>query len=306
MILHTDAETNAPLQERVKKACEFFTDKMSASMHMVMTGITVETDNKEIRKAISEALARVKQETAIKLACLNSIRSGFQVRKYLEAKARAAIDTPPARIPAIKSLEDTSGVIQHPALYTRLKAWRDHMAREMNLPHYMILPQSTMGTLTNFLPQSLPALKQVKGMGKKKSEKFGDGILTIITTYCQEKNIEQPVEIYIEKVTPTKVKVDSKLVSFNLFKTGKTILQIAEERNMAMSTIEGHLAHYIGTGDIPILEFVSHDISTLIASHFEGKGDYHMGTVKAALGDQVSWSEIRFVMKHLEFKRKPR
>jgi hypothetical protein len=29
-----------------------------------------------------------------------------------------------------------------------------------------------------------------------------------------------------------------------------------------------------------------------------------MGPVKSALGDQISWSELRFVMKHLEYLKK--
>jgi hypothetical protein len=298
---HPDAEDNAPLQERVKKGCEFFADKMTAAMNKVMTGIVIETDNKTVRKSVSEAMERIRQETVIKLACLNSVKSGFKVKEYLQEKARASLEITPVKTHAVRSVEDTSGVVQHPALYNRLKAWRDHKAREMNLPHYMILPLSTMATLTNFLPQSQVVLKQVKGMGKKKSEKYGNELLSMIADYCREKNIEPPVQNFEEKPTPKKVKADTNLASFNLFKSGKSVMQIADERNMAVSTIEGHLAHYIGTGDISINEFVSPDITALIASHFEGRGDYHMGPVKAALGDQVSWSEIRFVMKHIEY-----
>ena len=64
----------------------------------------------------------------------------------------------------------------------------------MELPHYMILPQKTMVTLANFMPQSLPALKLVKGMGKKKSEKFGEELLDIIISYCRKEKIEPPGE----------------------------------------------------------------------------------------------------------------
>jgi len=304
LALHTDAEANVMLQERVKKGCEFFADKLYAAMNEVMTGTVIETDNKTVRKSVAEAMERIRQETSVKSACLDAVKSGFKVKEYLEVKARAAIEIPPARTPAGKSVEDSSGVIQHPALYSRLKAWRDHEAREMNRPHYMILPQRTMATLTSFLPQSPAALKQVKGMGKKKSEKYGDELLAMITAYCREKNIAPPVQHDAEKVSPAKVKTDTKLTSFNLFQAGKSVNQIAEERNMAVATIEGHLAHYIGTGELSVNEFVSQDITALIASHFEGKGDHQMGPVKAALGEQVSWSEIRFVMKHLEYLRK--
>ena len=67
------------------------------------------------------------------------------------------------------------------------------------LPHYMILPQKTMVTLVNFVPQSLRALKQVKGMGTKKSEKYSEELLDIIISYCTKENIEPSDLILTDK-----------------------------------------------------------------------------------------------------------
>ena len=182
-----DAETNILLQERVKKACEFFSVKLEAAMKGILAGFSVETDNKTVRKSVSEALERIRKEGVTKLACLNAVRSGFTISKYLDAKAKSAIDIPSVKSHSAKSVEDTSGIIQYPALFLRLKEWRNIKAREMHLPHYMILPQKTMVTLANFVPQSLPALKMVKGMGVKKSEKFGEEILEIIIFILQKR-----------------------------------------------------------------------------------------------------------------------
>ena len=85
---------------------------------------------------------------------------------------------------------------------------------------------------------------------------------------------------------------------------GKTVSQIAEERNLTITTIEGHLAHYVGTGEIPINKFVSKELTDLIAAQFEGSVDLSLGPVKAELGEKASWSDIRFVMNHLMFLRK--
>jgi superfamily II DNA helicase RecQ len=56
-----------------------------------------------------------------------------------------------------------------------------------------------MVTLANFLPQSRRALKQVKGMGTRKSEKYGEELLNIIISYCQKESIEAPEIPVIEK-----------------------------------------------------------------------------------------------------------
>ena len=269
-----------------------------------MEETAVETDNKAVRKTITEALERIKHESFIKIACLNTVRSGFTVPAYLETKAKASIEVPAPKKRGQKVIGDSSDITEHPALYQKIKSWRDQKARAMNLPHYMILPQKTMATLSGFLPQTPDALKNVKGMGAKKTEKFGEELLSIITEFCRNNNIAPAVELYPAKAKTVKAKINTKGISFDLFKNGKSISEIADERNMAVSTIEGHLAYYVGTGELSVHEFVSPDIASLVAEHFRESGDLQLSPVKASLGDRVSWSEVRFVMKHLEHLRK--
>jgi uncharacterized protein YpbB len=185
-----------------------------------------------------------------------------------------------------------------------LREWRNQKARETSLPHYMILPQKTMVTLANLVPQTSRALRQVKGMGTKKAEKYGEELLDIIVSYCTEENIEAPEITIREKKREKKVKEETKKISYLLFREGKTIQQIAEERGLSVTTIEGHLAYYVGMGEIPVSEFVSQEVIDLIVGHFEGTDEFRIGPVKEALGDRVSWSEIRFVASHLVFLRK--
>ncbi len=299
-----DAESNVLLQERVKKACEYFSVKLEGAMKEILAGYSVDTDNKTIRRSVSEAVERVRKEGVTKSACLNAVISGFKIRKYLDARAKSVIDVPAARSQSAKPVDDASGVIQHPGLFRELKEWRNLKARELQLPHYMILPQKTMVTLANFMPRSMAALNLVKGMGKKKSEKFGEELLDIIISYCEKENIEPPVVTLPEKKIPKKIKEETRKISYNLFREGKTISQIAEERDLSITTVEGHLAYYVGSGEIPIIDLVSQEVTDLISGQFEGSDDLKMGPVKAALGDKVSWSDIRFVVNHLMFLRK--
>jgi tRNA uridine 5-carbamoylmethylation protein Kti12 len=300
----SDAEANLPLQERVKKAAVYFSDKLEAGLKEILAGFKVETDNKTVRKSVTEALERARMEGFTKLACLNAVRSGFETGRYLDARAKSAIEIPPVRTRNLKSVENTSGIVKNPALLNRLKEWRNKKAKETTLPHYMILPQKTMVTLADFVPQSLPALKKIKGMGSKKSEKYGEELLDIIITFCTKEKIEPPEMISAEKKKEKKLKEETKKISFGLFREGKTIEQIADERALSINTIEGHLAFYVKTGEIPIGKFVSPEITDLITGQFEGSIDLKMGPVKEALGDKVSWSDIRFVISHLNFLRK--
>jgi hypothetical protein len=299
-----DVESNALLQERVKKGAVYFSDKLEADLEEILTGFKVETDNSTVRKSVYEALERVRKEGVTKLACLNAARQGFDIAKYLDARAKSAIDIPSARSHRITSVEDTSGNIKYPALLNRLKKWRNNKAKETDLPHYMIMPQKTMVTLANFVPQSLPALKQIKGIGTKKSKQYGEELLEIIILYCTEENIEAPDLSLAENKKEKKLKEDTKKKSYDLFREGKTVTQIAEERNLSINTIEGHLAYYVGSGEIPVGKFVSQENINLIAGQIKGTDDYKIGPVKAVLGEKVSWSDIKFVINHLTFLRK--
>ena len=120
-----DAESNILLQERVKKAGEYFSVKLEAAMKEILDGYSVETDNKTVRKSVSEAMERVRKEGVTKLACLNAVRSGFEISKYLNAKSKSAVDIPAVKSHSAKSVDDTSGIIQHPALFRQLKEWRN-------------------------------------------------------------------------------------------------------------------------------------------------------------------------------------
>lgn len=298
-----DAESNIPLQDRVKKAAEYFIVKLEDSMRQIMAGFRFESDNKAVRKSLSDAVERLKNEGVTKLACLNSVRSGFSISKYLEARAKSAIEVPSVKTHSAKMEDDDSGIIQHPDLFKQLKSWRNEKAIALNLPHYMILPQKTMVSISNFLPQTHAALNLVKGMGKKKAAAFGEEVLEIIISYCRDKNIEPPHLIPANKKAPKKAREDTKKISYDLYMNGKSIAQIAEERGLINSTIENHLAHYVGTGEIPVFEMVSKEKVELISGYFDGSDDFIMGPVKESLGDKVSWSEIRFVINHLIYLR---
>jgi ATP-dependent DNA helicase RecQ len=61
-----------------------------------------------------------------------------------------------------------------------LKAWRSEVAREHNLPAYVIFHDSTLIALAELAPQSLAGLGGVSGMGSKKLQAYGEEVLRVI------------------------------------------------------------------------------------------------------------------------------
>ncbi|MEW6088177.1 MAG: HRDC domain-containing protein [bacterium] len=176
-------EENPDLQDRIKKAGIYFTEKINIIIFNILQNTGIETDNKSVQKLIREALKRLGGEVIIKLACFEACRGGFTIKDFLTAKAKAAMDKPEIK-PAGKAPDKhISSYTAHPKLYLDLKTWRDNKAGEQNVPHFMILHQKTIVQLANELPSSLRELKKIKGIGNKKTEQFGNELLELIKEY---------------------------------------------------------------------------------------------------------------------------
>jgi hypothetical protein len=307
LVAHSpNMEENEPLQDRVKKACIYFTGKLETDVFTVLQSQSLDIDNKAVRKSILEAVDRLREEIVIKLACLKVCCNGFIVKDYLEARAKATIDKPEAR-PVKKTSEELNPSLSGKSLlYARLKDWRREKAVEEDIPIYMVLPQKTMMDVIHFMPVSIVELLEIKGFGKKKAKKYGAEILSIIMGYCGENNLEiegerlQPSKDWEESKSEKPKKPDTKQASFELYRNGKTIKEIAGERGMAESTIEGHLAYYVGNGELDVHQFVPDEKIALISGYFAKSESLNLGPAKAALGDEVSYGEMRFVLKYLE------
>ncbi|MDP3607166.1 MAG: HRDC domain-containing protein, partial [Polaromonas sp.] len=64
----------------------------------------------------------------------------------------------------------------------RLKAWRAEVAREHNLPAFVIFHDATLRAIAERAPQSTADLEGISGMGVKKLEAYGQEVLRVCNT----------------------------------------------------------------------------------------------------------------------------
>ncbi|WP_294269067.1 DNA helicase RecQ [Propionivibrio sp.] len=64
--------------------------------------------------------------------------------------------------------------------FEALKAWRAEVAREHNLPAYIVFHDATLAEMAQLAPESLAALAQISGVGSKKLEAYGQDILRVV------------------------------------------------------------------------------------------------------------------------------
>jgi uncharacterized protein YpbB len=74
--------------------------------------------------------------------------------------------------------------------------------------------------------------------------------------------------------------------------------EIAANRGLTKTTIEGHLAHFIKTKEISLRDFVSQEKENKVLSAM--KEESQMSAFFALLNGEVSYGEIRMVMASVE------
>lgn len=121
---------------------------------------------------------------------------------------------------------------------------------------------------------------------------------------CPEARKNQLAEIIAAKenmvnAKPGKAKlpkVDTKALSLELHKQGKTLAQIAAERDLTVNTIEGHLAHYMSTNELDVNDFLPGDKIMAIKNAVKTLDTRIFGELKNHLGSEISYGEIRMVL----------
>ncbi len=105
---------------------------------------------------------------------------------------------------------------------------------------------------------------------------------------------------YPEKKPKKKDKTPTTEISYNLFLEGKSIAEIAKERDLVASTIEGHLCKYVKSGDIEITKLLDQSKIDKILKRYD-QGIDGLGELKSDLGDDVSYGEIKLTFAHREW-----
>ncbi|MBS0443549.1 MAG: DNA helicase RecQ [Proteobacteria bacterium] len=90
-------------------------------------------------------------------------------------RSRAARSTGAKEKPAPIALDDAGQ-----QRYAALKAWRAEVAREHNLPAYVVFHDAALAEMARSQPDSLAALAGISGVGAKKLEAYGREILRVL------------------------------------------------------------------------------------------------------------------------------
>jgi len=297
-----DVEKNDNLQERIKKAAAYFGEKVKGILIDGVKNADLDVDNKKLKSQLKKYVSELGEEAHNKHSAYEECVEGFNVKRIMDARARTLISKSKTKSTKQKAKEITNFEnIPNPELFKELRSYRTEKASELSIPPFMIFSQKVLYELINYLPTDSASLKLINGLGARKIDQFGADIIGIIQHYCNENNIEKG-EIPLKEATlkEKKPKVDTKKVSFEMFKNGKGVDEIAKERVLTQNTIESHLAHYVKVGELEIAQFLNEMKLKKIMAYFEKTESKSFGEAKAHFGSDVSYGELRMALSYLE------
>jgi ATP-dependent DNA helicase RecQ len=128
-------------------------------------------------------------------------------------------------------------------LFEELRALRKRMADEKKVPPFVIFSDTSLQDMCALRPSTPEEMLKVKGVGKHKQELYGDIFLETIQSYLELHPEESQVkDVVSEKSIDLETeKIPSHLTTYELFSSGRSLEEIANERELSMVTVENHL-----------------------------------------------------------------
>lgn len=297
MTMHAEFESNQDLLERLKKAGEFYHKWQEDHLLKPISEASFHTDNKATMKQLEDIKALILQLIKVKQQGYLNCSKQFNIKDFLHLRALALAENIEVKTKSRKQIETETCL--HPDLLSLLKYWRRDTAEYFDIDEHNLMNYNTLIAIANELPSSMSELKKIHGVSSKKARSFGNKILEIIEDYLAENEIDRPLPSKIEITSKTK-KVKTQYLTFELYKEGKSLKEIAQTRALTVGTVEGHLGYFIKSGELDIFELIEKDKLSKIVSLIEVDFEQNLTQLKEKLGDNFSYSQIRWVFDYLK------
>ncbi len=294
-------EANDALQVRVQRASAYFTDKI-AGLLQDAKAISMVSDNQAVGEALTSQLYSLQLALFTKRACFAACSDGFRTEAYNRAKVNAELEfTQASTTPSRGPLVVPKGV-PHPTLYRQLLQWREQTSQQQGRAPWDILPNAALRELVTYLPTEKAQLRQVSGIGKARLRRYGQELSELIQQYCTEHQVPKNSDTASALSQPHTS--DTQRHSLFLFRAGKSLDEIAGTRGLTRGTIEGHLSHFIGLGELDIHSVLDSATVADIRQFLQDQPEAGVAEAKSHFGKKYSYGELRMVVRHFR-EQKP-
>lgn len=223
----------------------------------------------------------------------------WEVLRKQRTVAIAVLPKPIVTTPTPASTQDTELVED---LFQRLQKLRKRLADEQSVPPYVVFQNASLREMAETQPLTNTQFASISGVGSRKLEQYGHVFLAEIRAFRQEKGIAanpqpQPAAIATSSAAIALYPADTHLATFKLYQQGLKPFEIAEQRNLRLSTITSHLAELIEMGyDIPLETLVLPARQERIVAAIQAVGADSRRRLRDYLGEVFGYDEINLVV----------
>ena len=175
------------------------------------------------------------------------------------------------------------------ALFEKLRALRKELADGQNVPAYVIFSDATLSEMSSDRPMNEEDMLNISGVGATKFQLYGEYFINEIKAFVKEQTMQG-----------ARMEGATYIVTYDLYKEGKTIEQIAEARKIAPVTVVSHLVKLYDEGEnIDLKILVSREEYNAIVAKAKELGikkDEAMKPLFEALDKQYDYGKIRVAM----------
>jgi len=167
-----------------------------------------------------------------------------------------------------------------------LREWRRAMAKETNVPAYIVLHDSSLEEICRRQPKFLAELLEIPGIGERKAEVYGQEILNALEKFRQGTRASG---------SDRAVKPGDE--TLRLLSEGRTLEEVAQIRGRQMSTIVSAVANLLETGQVEFQSaWVTREKLLVIEAACGKVGMERLKALKDILPPEISYDEIKLVV----------
>lgn len=288
--------TDEHLQQRIKAAVGYFLGKL-ADIDIDIYNEDIELDNRSVEDAYNAQTAEFVKLVRVKIALLTAFKEQpFTTTSFLEARAKATLDIEMGKLERTKADMTVAGV--DPVLQHRLTIWRSDKADGGPLAYVMSM--KTLQEIAARLPKSTEDMKTIPGLGTKRITKYGDEIVKIVRQFIADKRDDKLTDEEKELMTKASSKKtkssksskssepDTYQKTLILFKEGKSIQEIVDERALSLGTIENHLTKLVYNCELKAEDVIDESQLNMIDKVLSKKTEISIHDLRKDIKERVS------------------
>lgn len=174
-----------------------------------------------------------------------------------------------------------------------LREWRRLTAKERGMPAFVVMHDTTLEEICRVMPSSIEQLRTVTGIGERKSEMFGPGILAALRDYRDGARASAQPQ---KKTAPA-------IETLQLISQGKTLEEIAALRGRQLGTVIDAVAALVENGDVEFKsDWIDRNKQAVIEAACSRVGlntIERLKPLKDVLPPEVTYDEIRLVLARM-------